>query len=170
MYLKYTPEFTEFVMSDTKDWNFNLSANSSIIAVHTHNTILYSYEIYIEFESNSVYHKNITMLPELFVIVWQLLVTMSVFRYDIHCNTNISIIHEQVEASEKIKCSNISYMWVAWISTWIFIPILLFEWMFMKMIYFSLVLGSLFRSWVMLLYITYMRLLLIHVLIWVFVI
>lgn len=98
------------------------------------------------------------MLPELFVIVWQLLVTMSVFRYDIHCNTNISIIHEQDEASEKIKCSNISYTWVAWISTWIFIPILLFEWMFMKMIYFSLVLESLFRSWVMLLYITYMRL------------
>lgn len=70
----------------------------------------------------------------------------------------IFIVHEQVEASEKIKCSNISYMWVAWISTWIFIPILLFEWMFMKMIYFSLVLESLFRSWVMLLCITYMRL------------
>lgn len=70
----------------------------------------------------------------------------------------IFIGHEQVEASEKLKCSNISYMWVAWISIWIFIPILLFEWMFMKMIYFSLVLESLFRSWVMLLYITYMRL------------
>lgn len=68
--------------------------NLFIIVVYIYSIILYSYEICIEFELNFVYYKNIIMLFEFFVIVWQLVVIVFIFNYDINCNINILIIYE----------------------------------------------------------------------------